>query len=391
MDEAIAVYDDFRARAKGREVGIYRDSKTGEYAVIAGKEGSVGKPAKETGGTWDNVVHNHPNPTGALTFRNPAPQDILGPGPSGFALEAIRAKRPVTTFIDSDIPGGGRRFTAVTSHPDGRVDIRYLGQDGKPVSKSFANLDDFRADWSSRKVFVDKPDPDTSPPPGQGKTTYDDMIRDIDEWLRVRRNETGDPFEPQQTMAGTAKPGAQKPSTPPASAKPENDFSDVGAAVGTQPPGAVKPQGPSRNRFPDFAPVTPAEQPKVNQQVAALSTALGEPMPANRALAAPWVGRPRNKAGEPMASGTSEGWLRSDYRYWKAFAQAFPADYALIGPGRTVTPQLAARWGWSAKTIGQKLTHHHIDNGSIVLPVPEGLHQGQSGDIHAKVKVEGTP
>lgn len=176
MAEALSVYDDFRARAPGREVGIYRNAHTGEYAVVAGREGGVSGPLKGEPMAWDNVLHNHPNPGNVLTFRNPAPQDLHN------QLRGLfRGDRPVTSLIEHEVPGGGRRYTAVTiSPPEGKVEIMYHGPDGKPVTRIFPTIEDFAKNWGSRKIHVD---PES--------TTYNDMMSDVDAWLRERRKESG--------------------------------------------------------------------------------------------------------------------------------------------------------------------------------------------------------
>ncbi|MGE4220424.1 MAG: DUF4157 domain-containing protein [Alphaproteobacteria bacterium] len=218
MAEALRVYDDFRARAPGREVGIYRNAHTGEYAVVAGREGSVSGPLKGEPLAWDNVLHNHPNPENVLTFRNPAPQDLQGQ-----VRSLARGDRPVTSFIEHELPGGGRRYTAVTVAsekvvmPDGtvktkiKVDITYHGPDGKPATRSFPDFEDFVRDWGSRKVALD--------PEG---TTLKDIKSNVDEWLREQRKESGvgDPWDPGGvSMAGS---GQGKPGPPAAAAgKPQ--------------------------------------------------------------------------------------------------------------------------------------------------------------------------
>jgi hypothetical protein len=40
---------------------------------------------------------------------------------------------------------------------------------------------------------------------------------------------------------------------------------------------------------------------------------------------------------------------------------------------------------WSPSTIGQKLEHHHIDNGQFVYPLPASLHEAKKTGIHATV------
>ena len=190
MQEALRVYDDYRARAPGREVGIYRNAHTGEYAVVAGREGGVSGPLKGEPAAWDNVLHNHPNPENVLNFRNPAPQDLRGQIRGMF-----RADRPVTALIEHEVPGGGRRYTAVTiSPPDGKVEIMYHGADGAPVTRRFANVDDFANDWGSRKVYAD--------PENKQSKTYDDMVRD------VGAGDTWDPGGVSMAGSGQGKPGA---------------------------------------------------------------------------------------------------------------------------------------------------------------------------------------
>jgi hypothetical protein len=115
---------------------------------------------------------------------------------------------------------------------------------------------------------------------------------------------------------------------------------------------------------------------------------MGFPMPANRVLVAPWVGRPRNAAGDTMSSGTSEGWQRSTGRFWSAFEAQYPSDYSLIGPQHRVTQALAQRWNWPPATVGERLIHHHINNGAYVILVPENMH---GGDVHRTPTVMGTP
>jgi hypothetical protein len=174
MEEALRVYDDFRARAPGREVGIYRNAHTGEYAVVAGREGGVSGPLKGEPMAWDNVLHNHPNPGNVLTFRNPAPQDLHN------QLRGLfRSDRPVTSLIEHEVPGGGRRYTAVTiSPPEGKVDIMYHGPDGKPVTRSFDSIEDFTQKWRMRTIHVEP-----------GSSTYQDMIDGVDAWLRERQKD----------------------------------------------------------------------------------------------------------------------------------------------------------------------------------------------------------
>ncbi len=220
------------------------------------------------------------------------------------------------------------------------------------------------------------------------------------------------PFGPPRTRGAVPTTAATKPpakSTSPSQLKPpgpkDTDFSDVGndPAVQTQPPGTVKAPK-RRNTYPPFEstedPATGKDlRANAAEQVNDLSTQLNLKLPANRminlpddrVLDAPNVGRIRNSAGEAQSSSTSEGYLRNESRFWTKFKELFPTDFALIGPGRTVTPALAQKYGWPSSYVGDKLVHHHVKNSQFVVALPESVHRSQSGDIHMTPKVEGTP
>jgi Domain of unknown function (DUF4157)/Bacterial toxin 4 len=206
MAEALRIYDDFRARAPGREVGIYHHAETGEYAVVAGREGSVSGPleSRRAGqrwadtGEWANVLHNHPNPGNVLTYRNPAPADVHGTW-----REALAAGRPVTAFIEHDMPGGGRRYTVLRVHPDGRVVVAFVGEGGRPSVRGFPNLAAYAADWGGRTRYAEP-----------GSSGYRDLIADVEAWQRDRSQSGGLPAaagDGSRTMAGSGP-------TPPAAA-----------------------------------------------------------------------------------------------------------------------------------------------------------------------------
>ena len=149
---------------------------------------------------------------------------------------------------------------------------------------------------------------------------------------------------------------------------------------------ATSPRAPrTRNIYPAFERVPSVLQPVGEQMASRLTNQLSGKLPirGDRVLVAPWVGT--------SSASTSAGWLRNEGRYWTAFEQAFPSDYALIGPGHRVTPELAKQWGWPSSTVGQKLVHHHIANGSYVVALPEQTHQQESSSIHATPRVEAEP
>jgi hypothetical protein len=244
MKEAMHVYDDFRARAPGREVGIYRNSVTGEYAVVAGKEGSVGGPLRRGENMawadpheWGNVIHNHPNEENVLTFRNPAPQDVFNTW-----QEAARSGKPVTAFIEHDRPGGGRAFTAVTVTPEGHVQIEFRAPDGTVTRPpEFASLGAYADDWSSREIHLD---PKSS--------TYKDIVEGLNQRYpdAPDANAPTDPNAPvapvapadphKSTMAGALPPGA--PTAPP----PAPSGGPTGPTA--HPASPAKPGKPSKPR-----------------------------------------------------------------------------------------------------------------------------------------------
>jgi hypothetical protein len=222
-----------------------------------------------------------------------------------------------------------------------------------------------------------------------GRSYASSEIEDMDRQLRINRGALSDAVD--QVYLDVF---LYRKETDPKMLQMQADAAGMVDALGGlahSPTGPLKPGtlgkgkvAPKRNKYPGFEPVPPALASTVKAQVDQLSSHVGEPIPANRALIAPWIGR--------GPSATSEGWLRSSGRFWSEFKKQFSSDYDLLGPGHSVTPALAARWGWHERTIGQKLEHHHVKNGEVVVAIPAGLHpKSQDARIHAKVKIEGTP
>jgi hypothetical protein len=153
----------------------------------------------------------------------------------------------------------------------------------------------------------------------------------------------------------------------------------------------------ARNVYPEFEPVPPAQEKYARAQTAGLSQQIQDSgikmtIPADRVLSAPWVNS-KNSSGERPSSATSEGWLRSQSRFWTQWKKQFPDDAKLLGPNQTVTKELADKYGWPTSgpnnVVGQKLAHHHIDNGALTVALPENVHQKLSGNIHATATVVG--
>jgi hypothetical protein len=243
MAEALQVYDDFRARAPGREVGIYQHAETGEYAVVAGREGSVSAPleSRRQGqrwadrGEWANVLHNHPNPDNVLTYRNPAPADVHGTW-----RDAVAAGRPITAFIEHDLPGGGRRYTVLRVHPDGRVVVAFVGDGGRPSVRGYPNLAAYAADWGGRTRYAEP-----------GSSTYRDLIEDVENWRRDRSQSGALPADDgSRTMSGSGPTPPGAPAVPvPAPATP----APAAPAPAAAPPAATAAPAPVVPRIVDPA------------------------------------------------------------------------------------------------------------------------------------------
>lgn len=142
-----------------------------------------------------------------------------------------------------------------------------------------------------------------------------------------------------------------------------------------------------RNVYPPYSKIRSAERPIATSQVDQLSKQLKQPIPKDRVLEAPWTGRTR--------ASTSQGYERNSTQFWKTWKQAFPNDAKLLGPGNTVTTELAKKYGWPYEgpnsVVGQKLIHHHIDNGPYTVALPESWHKGSSTLIHRTATVEAKP
>jgi hypothetical protein len=192
-EEAYSAYNEARARAPGREVGIFRNLDTGEYVVRVGGAGSVDFPYGDV--PHEAVLHNHPNTENILTYRLPSGADV------GEAyLASARLRRPVTQFVEHDIPGTSQRArTAITVDAEtGKIRVEYMGPEGVKV-KEFANGKEYHAYYNERTVA----------PTGQ---TLQDIIDETNQWLSERR---GEPVEmgydngkPVLKMAGGTAPPA---------------------------------------------------------------------------------------------------------------------------------------------------------------------------------------
>jgi hypothetical protein len=136
----------------------------------------------------------------------------------------------------------------------------------------------------------------------------------------------------------------------------------------------------------------PVADPQVDDLSKKVAAGLGSkkpiPMPKDRVIQAPWSGKfpDRKRKGKYTSKSASAGWKRDARQFWRLWYKQFGDDAKLIGPGRTVTPALAKKWGWPPSAIGQPLEHHHLGNGPYVIPLPKNWHDF---DVHAKAEVIG--
>jgi hypothetical protein len=183
IEEAHRVYEDLLARDATREVGIFRNSATGNYAVRVGSEMSVAGP---TTGHWDSVLHYHPNEANVLTHRMPAPADVRA-----VSTAAERRGVAVTELVDFPLPGGGRARCAYRASPTGEVTVEFARPDGTRVSRSFANIGDYQRAYGARTTYLDPNSPE-----------YRWVVEDLHDYYGGEGVRPGG----ERTARGTARP-----------------------------------------------------------------------------------------------------------------------------------------------------------------------------------------
>ena len=136
--------------------------------VMVGRERAVNFPK---GDDWEGVMHNHPNPNNVLTYRMPAVNDVFQTWRS-----ALNSKRPVTEFIEQDLPGGGRARTSFTVTPEGRVRLEYFRERGTaapPIESE--SLADYQRRYNSRTTYLEP-----------GSPEYAELLREITEEIDAK-------------------------------------------------------------------------------------------------------------------------------------------------------------------------------------------------------------
>ncbi|HET9872842.1 MAG TPA: DUF4157 domain-containing protein [Propionibacteriaceae bacterium] len=195
-ESAVAMYDHAVAAAQGSEVGLFYNPYTGEFAVQVGTEFSVRAPR---GDGWHALIHLHPNAENVIVRRLPAPADVW------LAVRAAFRTGSHTEFVQSTRPDGSTGITRVTvSTEPMRIVVEMPAAPGEPARRIEADSPEaYAKEYSSEAVHLDPASP-----------LYEWVIRDLDDFFRLRRAEADDdtPLEraPENTAAGTAPPGAPR-------------------------------------------------------------------------------------------------------------------------------------------------------------------------------------
>jgi len=153
---AYDAYNEALALSRGREVGIFYDLATGEYAVRIGWHTGVGPP---DGHWWIALVHFHPNRPHSLIYRLPAPRDFRGLDNHYFREELL-----VREFVEYDLPGGGRGRTEYgfdPAYPKTPLYVRISHSDGTvSLLRRFSGPHEYAEYWSSPTRYAEPGSPE---------------------------------------------------------------------------------------------------------------------------------------------------------------------------------------------------------------------------------------
>ena len=203
-DRAYTAFREAVARSNGREVGLYYDPNTGEYAVMVGRAGAVGPP--RTGGPWDCPIHTHPNPEQVLTYRMPAPNDVFQ-----YWKSAMRNNRAESGFIEYELPDGRRGMSRIEVGVDGHLTFEWPDATGALRTESLG-FGEYQERWDARTRYVEP-----------GSDLYQQFLQDIEDYRRDHPPDSGD-----FTATGPAPPDRTEPAPKP---KPKTDAQEHADAV----------------------------------------------------------------------------------------------------------------------------------------------------------------
>ncbi len=202
--EAYDAFNEAVARTKGREVGIIRNIETGEYMVQVGGAGSVGAPTGQHG-TFETVLHTHPNDNNILTYRLPSGVDVA----LARETSAHLGGRPVTQFIEYPLPSGGRGRTAYTVEASGKIRVEFVrARTGKAEAVEFSSVKEFQEYWDSRTRFAEP-----------GSEDYKDLMYEAEQTLQNRKDAPD-----ENKMSGRAKDPSLDPDWDPDAEPGDEDY-----------------------------------------------------------------------------------------------------------------------------------------------------------------------
>ncbi|MEO1051651.1 MAG: hypothetical protein AAFX87_13565 [Bacteroidota bacterium] len=135
-----------------KEVGIFHNPETNEYAVVVGDLTTLPSPPKPEKGTWEGKMHFHTS----AQFNLPSVGDIRTA-----LADAKRAQKPLREFLQFPTRDGKIGTVEYTVNPfgDTQVEIRIPQKDGAVKEHSFKDVNEYKAFLASNNVYVDPNSP----------------------------------------------------------------------------------------------------------------------------------------------------------------------------------------------------------------------------------------
>ncbi len=263
--QAYTAYNQALAVSLGREVAIYYNPHTGEYAIRIGDPVTVRGPA----GPWEAVVHFHPNPHNAHQLRLPSAADIFTR--ENFARAFDRGE-VVREFVEFTIPGVGRgriEYGIDPTHPEPFY-LRIFEPDQPPAVRRFRNQEEYLAFWSDHDDMYVAPG---SPLYRQLEAAFDAETSEA----RARRSatEAGDP-----DLGTRQPPAADETPEPPArtdsETAPETPTPDDSSASERSMAGRGTGRTPPRTTTPSTVPLMDASGQLTAEGITYIQTHYGE-------------------------------------------------------------------------------------------------------------------
>lgn len=140
------------AGSAGREVGIFYNTETGEYAVIIDSAVKVSAPENESG--WIGLVHFHHNEFNSWVLRLPSPRSDF----SDLWARTRSENERVREFVEWNDPRGGRGRTELgidLAWPEKPIYVRIIEPSGKQWIERFKTEADYHRYYDSHTKFVE--------------------------------------------------------------------------------------------------------------------------------------------------------------------------------------------------------------------------------------------